>query len=128
MRGIAMIRNFNLSDGNVDNFITKLKALDLVNIRYVANVVEKETIRGKLQNDGYWQFIKEFADYLGYDKDFVHDLLRYKFLYEIIDIEGNEHRRLLSTTKQSVKYMARYIDDCLRYAAENGFVFEFKHG
>lgn len=122
-----MIKNFNLSPHNLDNFITKLKALDLQNVRYVANVVEKETIRGKLQNDGYWQFIKEFGDYLGYDKDFMHDLLRYKFLYEIVDIEGNEHRRLLSTTKQSVKSMARYIDDCLRYASENGFYFEFKH-
>lgn len=122
-----MIKNFNLSPGNVDNFISKLKALDLENVRYVANVIEKSETRGQLQNDAYWQFVKEFGDYLGYDKDFMHDLLRYKFLYEIIDIEGNEHRRLLSTTKQSVKSMARYIDDCLRYAAENGFYFEFKH-
>ena len=117
------IKNFNLSPSNVDNFITKLKALDLVNVRYVANVIERKSSRSVEQNNLYWQFVTEFAAYTGYDKEMMHDILRYKFLYELTDIDGKEHRRLLSTTKQSTKSMAEYFENCMRYAAEQGFYF-----
>jgi len=119
-----MIKNFNLSESNVDNFISKLKSLDLQNVRYVANVIERKSSRSLEQNNLYWSFVTEFAAYTGYDKDMMHDILRYKFLYEVAEIEGKEHRRLLSTTKQGTKAMAEYFDNCLRYAAENGFYYE----
>jgi len=120
------IKQFNLSKQNLPYFIAKLEKLDL-SLGYVADVKIKSKTRNQLQNDSYWQFIKEFCEYLGYEKDMLHDILRYKFLYEITEIEGKEHRRLLSTTKQSVKEMAAYIEKCLMFASENGFYFEFKH-
>ena len=120
-----MIKNFNLAPNNLDNFINKVKQLDLT-LGYVANVTVKQLTRNQLQNDSYWLFATAFGEHLGYDKDMMHDILRYKFLYEIIEIEGKEHRRLLSTTKQSVKSMAAYLDQCLRFASENGFYWEFK--
>jgi hypothetical protein len=121
-----MIKNFNLAPNNIDNFINKVQRLDL-SLGYVANVTVKQLTRNQLQNDSYWLFITAFGEHLGYDKDMMHDILRYKFLFEIIDIEGKEHRRLLSTTKQSVKGMATYLDQCLRFASENGFYWEFTH-
>ena len=118
-----MIKNFNLSASNLDNFIAKLKKLDL-SLGYVANVSEKKTTRSLNQNNIYWEFVTEFAAYTGYDKDFMHDMLRYKFLFEIADFEGHEHRRLLSTTKLNTKDMAEYFENCLRYASEQNFYFE----
>ena len=118
-----MIKNFNLSASNLDNFIAKLKKLDL-SLGYVANVSEKKTTRSLNQNNIYWEFVTEFAAYTGYDKDFMHDIFRFKFLFEIINIDGEEHKRLLSTAKLNTKEMAEYFENCLRYASEQNFYFE----
>lgn len=121
-----MIKNFNLSPNNLDNFLHKVQRLDL-SLGYVANVTVKQTTRNLLQNDAYWFFITSFGEHLGYDKDELHEILRFKFLYELMEIDGKEHRRLLSTTKLSVKAMANYLDQCLRFAGEHGFYWEFTH-
>jgi hypothetical protein len=50
-------------------------------------------------------------------------MLRYKFLSKVVTYDGEEAKQLLSTTKQDTKTMSDYIDNCMRYGAENGFVF-----
>lgn len=118
------IKNFSLSPHNVDNFISKLKQLDLQNVAYIANVIEKKSKRTLNQNNIYWEFVEQFGNYAGYDKDMMHDILRFKFLFEVTKIDGEEHKRLLSTAKLNTVDMANYFENCLRYAAENGFYFE----
>lgn len=55
-----MIKNFNLSTSNIDNFILKLKQLDLTK-SYVANVTEKENSRTEQQNRLSHAWYKQLA-------------------------------------------------------------------
>ena len=118
-----MINNFSLSPSNLPNLIAKLNQLDL-SLGYVVSAKVKKQTRSNQQNDLYWKFVTEFGNHFGYDKDFSHDLLRYKFLFTVVNYDGEEAKQLLSTTKQDTKTMSEYIDNCIRYAAENGFVFD----
>jgi hypothetical protein len=117
-----MIKNFSVTPANLPNLITKLNQLDL-SLGYVVSAKIKKQTRSNQQNDLYWKFVTEFGNHFGYDKDFSHDMLRYKFLYTVVDYDGEEAKQLLSTTKQTTKTMGEYLDNCMRYAAENGFVF-----
>jgi hypothetical protein len=118
-----MINNFSLSASNLPYFIAKLNDLDLSQ-GYVANVKLRQSTRTGDQNSLYWKFVEGFGNHFGYDKDFTHDLLRFKFLFEIVTIDGEQHKRLLSTTKLTTKEMTDYIENCMRYGAENGYLFE----
>jgi len=118
-----MIKNFHLSKHNLPNFISKVTQL-VETGDYVANVTERKSKRSQNANALYWEFVTQFGNHFGYDKDFSHDILRYKFLYEITEIDGESHKRLLSTAKLNTAEMAAYMENCLRYAAENGFYFE----
>jgi hypothetical protein len=117
-----MINNFSLSPGNLPNLIAKLNQLDL-SLGYVVTAKPRKSTRSHSQNDLYWKFVTEFGNHFGYDKDFTHDMLRYKFLFKVVNYDGEEAKQLLSTTKQDTKAMSEYLDNCIRYAAENGFVF-----
>ncbi len=118
-----MINNFSLSPGNLPNLIAKLNQLDL-SLGYVVTAKPRKSTRSHSQNDLYWKFVTEFGNHFGYDKDFTHDMLRYKFLSKVVNYDGEEAKQLLSTTKQDTKAMSKYLDNCIRYAAENGFVFD----
>ena len=118
-----MITNFYLSPANLPNLITKLQQLDL-SLGYVVTAKLRKITRTGLQNDFYWKFVDEFGKHFGYDKDFTHDLLRFKYLFKIVDFDGVEAKQLLSTTKLTTKQMGEYLDNCMRYAAENGFYFD----
>ena len=117
-----MINNFSVSPANLPNLIAKLNQLDL-SLGYVVSAKVKKQTRSNQQNDFYWKFVDEFGKHFGYDKDFTHDMLRYKFLFKVVTYDGEEAKQLLSTTKQDTKTMSEYIDNCMRYGAENGFVF-----
>ena len=117
------IKNFSLSAANLPNLIRKLNDLDL-NKGYVISAKIRKLTRTGQQNDLYWKFVDGFGKHFGYDKDFTHDLLRFKFLFKIVSYDGIITKQLLSTTKQSTKSMGEYLDNCFRYAAENGFVFD----
>jgi hypothetical protein len=117
-----MINNFSLSPGNLPNLIAKLNQLDL-SLGYVVTAKLRKSTRSTIQNSLYWKFVDEFGKHFGYDKDFSHDLLRYKFLFTVVNFDGEEAKQLLSTTKQDTKTMSEYLDNCMRYGAENGFVF-----
>ena len=117
-----MINNFSVSPANLPNLIYKLQQLDL-SLGYVVSAKIKKQTRSNEQNNLYWKFVTEFGNHFGYDTDFTHDLLRFKFLYKMEIYDGVEGKKLLSTTKQNTKTMSEYLDNCMRYGAENGFVF-----
>jgi len=119
-----MTFEFDLTAHNRAGLDERLDRLDLTATVYHVSVKPKKSKRSGLQNNAYWQFVKEFANHFGYDKDFTHDLLRYKFLYKVVDFDGQEARQLLSTTKLNTKDMADYLDNCMRWASGNGFYFE----
>lgn len=118
-----MIKNFNLSPSNVDNFITKLKALDLESVSYVANVVEKKKSRTLEQNSRLWKLYTELGNYIGHTPDEVHTLMGWKFLRTQDYIHGEQVELIKSTTKLNIAEMADYQNNIEQWASSIGFIF-----
>ena len=91
-------------------------------LNWVCNVQEKELIRSNSQNSLYWDYITEFGKYLGYTKDEMHDLLRFKYLSNTIIIGDETLPILKSTKKLKVKEFTTYFASIERWASELGFV------
>lgn len=120
-----MIKNFSLSTHNVDNFISKLKQLDLANVRYVANVIEKKSNRTIEQNSRLWKLYTELGNHIGETPDNVHELMGYKFLREQKVINGETVETIKSTTKLNTTEMANYQTQIEIWAnQELGFYFD----
>lgn len=120
-----MIKNFSLSPHNVDNFISKLKQLDLTNVRYVANVVEKKSNRTIEQNSRLWKLYTELGNHIGETPDNVHELMGYKFLREQKIINGETVETIKSTTKLNTAEMAQYQTQIEIWANQQlGFYFD----
>ena len=62
--------------------------------------------------------------FLGYSKDDMHDICRYKFLRNFIEIEGEQLPLLKTTTKLTTAQMADYQNEIERWGHEMGFYFE----
>lgn len=119
-----MIKNFSISPHNLDNFISKLKQLDLANVRYVANVTEKKSNRSIEQNSRLWKLYTELGQHIGETPDRVHMLMGWKFLREQKEINGETVETIKSTTKLDTAEMANYQESIERWAnVELGFIF-----
>lgn len=65
-----------------------------------------------------------FGKHLGYTPDEMHDICRFKFLRNAIQIEGERLPLLKTTTKLTTAEMADYQDMIERWAAGLGFIFD----
>jgi hypothetical protein len=97
------------------NFTGKIKNKQIVwddkpkLVDYISTITEntyvnveitiKENKRTNKQNKLWWSWMKIISNELGYTKDEIHDILKYKFLLreEIIDGETNQYVKSTST-------------------------------
>lgn len=114
---------FDLTAHNRAGLDAKLNALDPTVIWRVS-VRPKKTKRSIEQNSRYWKLVTDFGKHLGYTPDEMHDICRFKFLRNAINIEGERLPLLKTTTKLTTAEMADYQDMIERWAAELGFVFD----
>ena len=77
--------------------------------------------RSTLQNALYWVYVTILADELGYTKQEMHDVIKYKFLkYEkVFEKTGEILMTFGSTTQLSRSDFADLIDELQRWAAES---------
>lgn len=123
---IANKHNLNNLENTLRNHIKAHYSDD--NYVLMVTAIPNKSKRSNEANRLYWAFLGEFGNHLGYDSEFMHDLMRYKFLFEIVNVLGEESKRLKSTTKLDTKEMADYFENCLRFAAEHGFLFDVTEG
>lgn len=118
-----MTIEFCLSGNNLPVLYEQLQKLD-PSQRWKVEVRRWKSKRSQEQNARYWAFITGFGKYLGYTKEEMHDLCRYKFLFDVVEINGNKMRKLRSTPKESTAEFAEYSEHCERWASELGYYFE----
>ena len=141
-----MIRQFNLSPSNLNNFIDKLKQLDLENVRYVANVTEKKQSRSTIQNNLMWAVLSEISNQLEvsgkkFSADAWHEYFKQEYLpdgtesnidelvknhetYKKWEYLPNGKRRLKgSTTDLTTKGFSEYMEQIYAFAASDGVIF-----
>jgi len=77
--------------------------------------IEHKQMRSIVQNNYYWGVVlKILAEEIGYDRDEMHDALKYKFLrYE--NVQGLP--TVLSTTQLKTHEMEEYLQRIRRWAA-----------
>lgn len=118
-----MIKDFHISPYNLSALFDKINKLDPTR-KWVCNVRERQSKRSIDQNARYWKLITEFGAYLGYDKDEMHDLCRFKFLRDRVIVGDEPMPRLKSTTRLTTAEMVDYQEAIERWAAGLGFVFD----
>ena len=94
----------------VDNYMCTL-----IGQRVEVIIRKPKTKRSDLQNNYYWGVVIELlSKELGYDKDEMHEILKYKFLQS--NAMGMPY--IKSTTKLSTGEFEEYLSKIKRWAAE----------
>ena len=140
-----MIKNFNLSPHNLENFISKVKALDLSQ-GYVASVTLKKQTRSLAQNNLLWAVLTQISNQLElagkkYSPEAWHEYFKQLFMPELTDdleelVKNHETYqkwdylpngdRILkaSTTDLTTKGFSEYIEQIYAFASIEGVMFE----
>ena len=114
---------YNLTRANLPNLITKLKELDFNKI-WKVQVTERKHIRNLSQNDKYWAILEGLSDHLGYTKEELHELMKYKFLKYGKEIAGNPVVVVPSTADLDTGEFAEFIENVLMFAQQYGCSFQ----
>ena len=114
---------YHLTRANLPIFITKLKELDF-NKTWKVQVTERKHIRNLSQNDKYWAILEGLSDHLGYTKDELHELMKYKFLKYAKEVAGNPVIVVPSTSDLDTKEFSEFIENVLRFANQYGCSFQ----
>ena len=64
----------------------------------------------------YWKLIEDLGDYLGYEADELHALMKYKFLSHKQDFLGDEMVIVPSTSKLNSKDFEDYLTKVEEFA------------
>jgi hypothetical protein len=120
-----MIRNFHITPHNLPFLVQKLERLE-PHKQWVVNVTEKRTKRTIEQNSRLWDLYTALGQYIGIDKDEVHELMGYKFLRQQKAINGEQVEVIKSTTKLNTQEITDYMDAIERWGAKIGFVWEWE--
>lgn len=108
-------------NGNFSYLITRLNHLD-PNTKWQITARPYKSKRSNQQNSRYWAFLTELGAHLGYTRDEMHDLCKYKFLSEQVEVNGESMVKLKSTHKTNTKEFAEYCEACEMWAVSLGFV------
>ena len=112
-----------MTRANLPLLISKLKELDFNKI-WKVQVTERKHIRNLSQNDKYWAILEGLSDHMGYTKEELHELLKYKFLKYAKEIAGQPVVVVPSTSDLDTGEFAEYIENVLRFANEYGCSFQ----
>lgn len=115
---------YDLTASNRPGLNARLDALDCTNTVWHVSVKPKKSKRSGEQNSRYWKLLTDFGKHLGYGSDEMHDICRFKFLRNAIEIDGEKFPLLKTTTKLTTTEMVDYQDAIERWAASMGFVFD----
>ena len=111
------IKNGKLSKKAVEGIQSTLKAFEGKRIELTIDKVK--STRSNQQNRYYWSgVVGILSTELGYSKDEIHDLLKYKFLKRTVIIGDSEETIMKSTTELTKSEFMDFIADIQLWAAE----------
>lgn len=92
--------------------------------RWTVDVKEYKSKRSIQQNSLLWAMYNELGSYIGESPDRVHELMGWKFLRELKNINGQSVEVIKSTTKLNTKEMSEYINAIELFGNELGYYFQ----
>lgn len=108
---------------NKEQLFAKINQLDPTR-KWSFSVVEWKSKRSHEQNSRYWALVTGLGKHIGYTADETHDILRFKFLRNAIEVNGERLPLLRTTTKLSTAEFTDYMDAVERFGHELGYYFE----
>jgi hypothetical protein len=111
---------WKLSKYNLGNLINILENLDFSK-NWEVVIREAKASRSLEQNSRLWELYTSIAEYTGYTKDEIHDLMGYKFLREQRQVGDEVFESIKSTTKLNTKEMSDYQDQIVLWASQMGW-------
>jgi len=112
-----------LFQNNHDALFANLKNLDPTQ-RFKVEVKLWKSKRSIEANKRYWALISGFGKHIGYSQDEMHEICRFKFLRNFIELEGEKIPVMQSTTKLNVSQFNDYMEAIERWANSLGYFFE----
>ena len=85
-------------------------------IKIVLEVREAKDVRTNSQNRLWWKWMEIISSELGYEKQEIHDILKYKFLLREEMMDGELHQNLKSTTTLTKKEFNKLTQDVFFWA------------
>jgi len=85
-------------------------------IKIVIEVREAKDVRTNSQNRLWWKWMEIISSELGYEKQEIHDILKYKFLLREEMMDGEIHQNLKSTTTLTKKEFNKLTQDVFFWA------------
>jgi len=112
MKHFGTIQQGKLKLNNKRLFIDSLQHLEGKEIEI--RLRERSANRSKEQNSLYWIWIDILSKEIGYTKEEMHTLIKYKFLKRnIVDDNGVESETIKSTTTLTTKEFTAFMDEVL---------------
>jgi hypothetical protein len=108
---------------NQAGLINKLQSLDPT-VKHEITIRVWKSKRSGEQNSRYWALLTGLGKHIGYEADEMHDIVRFKFMRNAIEIEGEKLPLLKSTTKLTTADMAELQDKIERWGHNLGYFFE----
>jgi hypothetical protein len=108
---------------NQQGLINQLKLVPPTE-KHLVTVKPYKSQRSIVQNSRYWALLTGLGKHLGYEADEMHDIVRFKFMRNAIEIEGEKLPLLKSTTKLTTADMAELQDKIERWGHNLGYFFE----
>ena len=85
-------------------------------IKIVLEVREAKDVRTNSQNRLWWKWMEIISSELVYEKQEIHDILKYKFLLREEMMDGEIHQNLKSTTTLTKKEFNKLTQDVFFWA------------
>ena len=111
---------FGNNRAGLDSQIAKLDPTQ----RWKVTIRKWKSKRSLEANRRYWALINGFGKHIGYTQDEMHEICRFKFLRNLIEIDGENIPVLQSTTKLNVSQFNDYMTAIDRWAQSLGYFFE----
>ena len=115
---------FTISASNKQYAKAKIDELDCTATQYLMTITKRKARRSTEQNSRYWKILTELGKHLGYTHDEMHEIMRYKFLRNMVEINGESVPLLSSTTKLNTAQFADYMDSIERFGHGLGYFFQ----
>ena len=114
----------NVKDGQLQNNVRQLIAKELKHFegkRVEITIQKLKSTRSIQQNRLYWLYVTMIANELGYDKEEMHEIIKYKFLLteKVHEATGEVMPHIKSTAKLSISEFMDLINGLIQWASQS---------
>ena len=112
MKAFGIVKEGKLKLNNSRQFQDSLREFEGKDVEL--RIKERSANRSKEQNSFYWTWIDILSKEIGYTKEEMHTLIKYKFLKgNVVDENGVEQEIIKSTTTLTTKEFSLMMNDLL---------------